>query len=189
MGPAVFAKQIEKAPSRVRGCLLLLAFLANALLSTGTVAHALELPNEFNSATILFTAKMEVMPPVIFSENQAISFPTAIPGKAATVTISPEDTGAAVFAVTGRPMENLTASIVEERVVLSTGFSRTPARQIVVEGFTLGGDIHAASSTGSARIGQRGTLSDLRLGATARIEAEDQPGVYSGSSTFRVVYH
>lgn len=173
----------------MRGCLLLFAALASALLGTGSAAFALELPTEFNSTKILFTARMEVMPPVTVSESQAISFPTVTSGKAATVTISPTDTGAAVFSVTGRPMENITASIAEERVVLFSGYGRTPARQIVVEGFTLGGDIDAASSTGSARIGQRGTLDDMRLGATAQIEAKNQPGVYSGSSTFRVVYH
>ncbi len=170
----------------MRGCLLLLAALASALLGTGTVAFALELPTEFNSTKILFTARMEVMPPVTVSESQAISFPTVTSGTAATVTISPTDTGAAVFSVTGRPMENITASIAEEQIVLFSGYGRTPERRIVIEGFTLGGDIDA---TRSARIGQLGTLDDMRLGATAKIEAENQPGVYSGSSTFRVVYH
>ena len=51
--------------------------------------------------------------------------------------------------------------------------------------FTYGGDL---SSSGTGSFDNSGDISDMRVGATAHVAANDTPGAYTGSATFRVTY-
>ncbi len=69
---------------------------------------------------------------------------------------------------------------------MTTGAGITTPEQILVNGFTTGGDL---DGSGNATFDVTGNLSDLRIGGVANVESEDVAGQYTGTATFRIVYN
>lgn len=147
------------------------ALLLSALLVLAGPATAAEEP---------FAVSMAVLPPVVVAAEQSIQFPSAKPGRDTSVVVRPGDIGAAVFSATGVPHERVTAILLDDEVVISTHGGGSGVREIVVTGFVIGGE---------QAFDRRGTLSGMRLGATATVKPDNVPGVYHGTSTFRIVHH
>ena len=134
-----------------------------------------------------FDLSMYIVEPIVVSESQSLTFPSVIQGVDSTITVAPEDAVSAVFTVSGALDAVITASVVEDIVMLTTSSGGLSSEQIEVDSWKFGGDLLDVGSSGVANL-QGGFLSDLRIGATAKILAEDVVGDYAGTATFRVVY-
>lgn len=136
--------------------------------------------------TVSFPASIKLLKPIALTQTGELSFGEVIAGSATTVTTAPDDGNAVAFAAVGEPLRAVTGSIVEDSIVLISGEGSTPQEQITVDSFQTGGSL---SEDGSAVFDTEGTLNDLRIGATAHVEAEDVPGNYIATATFRLVYN
>ncbi len=103
----------------------------------------------------------------------------AYAGSKQKITIHPGDAGAADFSATGFPNVCFTKSIVETSINLTTGDGTSSSKQVLVDTFTL---------AGPSCFNSGGVVAGLKIGATAHISSDDQPGNYVGSATFRIVY-
>ncbi len=132
-----------------------------------------------------FNASMKLIAPIIVSETKALSFVEAVAGTADTVITAAGDGEAAIFTATGEASRAVTGSVVESSITMTTGGGGA-TEQITVDTFTTGGNLSALD--GSAAFDGTGNLVDMRIGATANIDATDVAGDYTGSATFRLVY-
>ncbi len=132
-----------------------------------------------------FDVGLRLIVPAFVSQDSNLQFPEQIAGNAAQLVITPDGNGAAQFITTGEPLRAITASIVEPSIVMEIGEGGTPASQIVVNNFTLGGSVDA---NGAGSLNSEGILGNIRVGATANIAAENQSGNYVGVATFRIIY-
>ncbi len=133
-----------------------------------------------------FQASMQLVAPIVITESQALSFADTIAGQATDVVTAAADTTAAIFTATGEANRAVTGSVVESNITMTTGDGADTTKQITVDTFTTGGDMDAS---GAATFDTNGDLSDLRIGGTAHVEAEDIAGAYTGTATFRLVYN
>ncbi|MBL4865315.1 MAG: DUF4402 domain-containing protein [Pseudomonadales bacterium] len=120
------------------------------------------------------------------TQNKDLTFDEIIAGTTQSITTSPEDNNAVSFSAGGEPNSAVTASVVENSVILISGLGEDSTTKITMDSFTMGGDLTVA---GNGVFNSNGLLADLRVGATVHIEGEDQPGDYSAIATFRVVYN
>ena len=135
-----------------------------------------------------FNATMSLIAPIVITETQALSFTNTVTGNALPVVTAAGDGTAATFTATGEASTGVTGSVVESNITMqhSTWSTSDATREITVDTFTLGGDMNAG--TGVATFSAGGALSDLRVGATSNVEANDIAGAYAGTATFRLVY-
>jgi hypothetical protein len=132
-----------------------------------------------------FTSSMTLLAPIVITETSALTFANAVSGQASTVTSSASSANAAQFTATGEASTAVTGSIVEANITMTTGDGIGSTKQITVDSFTTGGDM---DGSGAATFDGSGNLSNLRVGATANVLAEDIAGAYTGTATFRLVY-
>lgn len=112
-----------------------------------------------------------------------LEFQAAIAGIAQTITTPANSVYAATFSVTGDANQPITVSVQERRIRMAN--QDFPSDRIRVRDWTFGG---AISSNGTGVLDNNGQLSNIRLGASARVRRNLRPGHYSGSGTIRVVY-
>ena len=132
-----------------------------------------------------FNASIDLIEPITLSLDQDLSFAPQTAGQASDVVTAPSDSTAAVFSATGESDAVAQASVVESSIEMSTGTGASTAERITVDAWTYGGSL---ASNGSTAFDVSGNLSDMRVGATAHLEADDVSGSYAGSATFRLVY-
>jgi hypothetical protein len=133
-----------------------------------------------------FSVGLQLNAPIVVSESSPLTFPNAVvSGQNEVITTAPSSSIAAQFTATGEASALVTAGVVESQITMITGDGQSPDEQIIVDNFTRGGDMDV---NGNATFSSAGQLNNLRVGASANIQAEDGPGNYSGSATFRMVY-
>lgn len=125
--------------------------------------------------------------PIAITEVQALSFTPALSGTSVNVVTMPTDSRAAIFDITGTVNVAVTASIVEASIeIFLVGGSTNPApNRIMVTNWTYGG---AVAADGTAFMDGNGELNNVRVGATIQVNANDSPGDFLGTATFRLVY-
>lgn len=157
-------------------------FLAGAIgaLTLGVAGAAYATDEPFNITMTLYQA-------IVITETQALSFPNTTSGGAIAVTVAPADGTAAIFTATGEPSTGVTGSVVESSIVMqhSTWSVADVTKEITVDTFTTGGNL---SGAGAGTFDGTGNITDMRIGGTANVQANDIAGAYSGSATFRLVY-
>lgn len=125
--------------------------------------------------------------PIFITEIQALSFVPTLGGVSSNVITAPTDSRAAIFNITGNTNVAVTASIVEASIdiVNIVGNPNAAGNRMTVSNWTYGG---ALAADGTAFTDGNGDLNNARIGATVTISANDAPGDFSGTATFRVVY-
>ncbi len=131
----------------------------------------------------LFDVSLKLLTPITITETQALDFGETVAGSASTLVVAAADANAAVFTASGEAAETASVQIVEANITLTTDDGSDTTKQITVDNFSLGGDVSGGSMTFS------GGADDIRVGATANVEAEDIAGDYSGTATLQVVYN
>lgn len=156
-----------------------LTHLASSTLLTAAIAATMG----FNAYATdeSFDSTLRLIEPITITEVTSLRFPEQQAGTAQNLTVQPSESGAAQFNSAGEPARPVTASIVESQIVMET----TAGDQITVNNFTYGGQVDPA---GNGAFNDSGALNNIRIGATALIEADDKSGLYSGIATFRLVY-
>ena len=130
-----------------------------------------------------FDVTLKLLTPISISETQSLDFGETVSGSASTIVVAAADANAAVFTATGDASETASVQIVESSITMTTGDGSGTTKQITVDGFSLGGDVSGGAITFT------GGADDIRVGATANVEAEDIAGNYAGSATLQVVYN
>lgn len=153
----------------------LTALLLGSLLAANTQA-----------ATKSFNVGISLITPIKMTLQSPLNFPSTTAGNSATVTTDPADTGSVHFVATGEPNAAITGTILENQVTLTTSDGLGSEKQITVDNFVTGGDMN---ESGLATFDENGALDNLRIGATAHIDADNIPGSYSTTATYRVVYN
>jgi len=133
-----------------------------------------------------FTVSLNILAPIVLTESQSLSFSNTLAGSDSDVVILPSSSDAAKFSATGDANYAATGSIVENSITLTTGEGVDSTEQIVIDSFVLGGNMNGA---GNMTFDSEGSATDLAVGGTAHILAEDIIGSYSGAATFRLVYN
>ena len=157
-----------------------IAKIAAAALALGVVAggvHATGKP---------FQATLRILAPIVITEVRALDFGDTEGGNV-DMTVAAADATAAVFSATGQANKFATASVVQSSITLlrSGGTGGNSPDEITVDTFTLGG---TGISGSTVDFGAGGSVSDMRVGATAHVLAEDVAGDYSGTATFSLLY-
>ena len=151
-----------------------------------TVALGLGVVAGVNATNESFQSTLRILSPIAITEVRALDFGDTEGGNVNMVIAATAPT-AAVFSATGEASKYATASVSESSItMLRTGGSAgTTSDEIVVDTFTLGG---TGISGSQVDFGVGGSASDLRVGATAHVLAEDVAGSYVGSATFSLIY-
>jgi len=129
-----------------------------------------------------FNVTMKLLAPIVITEVSPLTFPNSPRGTAVNVVVATGDAGAATFSATGSPSTAFVKSMVTPSVTLLLGGVPSGGdltKEIVVDTFVLAGP-SAFDAAGNA-VG-------MKVGATARVSANDQAGNYSAVATFRIVY-
>ena len=134
----------------------------------------------------LFQVSLKLLKPITLTQQNSLNFPPVVAGVDTTLVTTPDSSDAVKFTATGEPLTGVTGSVVEDFIIMTTADGNIEEQQIRVDAFTTGGDI---DSNGSGNFDSNGELNNLRLGATAHIEASDEPGLYTSSATFRLLYN
>lgn len=124
---------------------------------------------------------------IVITEVQALSFMNIAAGTSTTIVTAPGDTNAAVFNATGDVSAAVTVSIVENNVNITTGSGNGAQRKIPITAWTFGGSLTDAGGSGTASFDASGILNNMRIGASATVDANNLAGDYSGTVTLRVV--
>ncbi len=132
-----------------------------------------------------FQATIKLLQPITITEVASLRFPEQIAGSAATVLVRPEDSGAAVFDATGEADRAVTASVLEASIEMITDDGIGAQKRITVDQFAMGGSV---DPLGGGAFDAAGTLNNIRVGGTANVNADNIPGDYVGTATFRLVY-
>jgi len=133
-----------------------------------------------------FQATLRILSPIVITEVRALDFGDTEGGNV-NMVIAATDPTAAVFSATGQANKYATASVVQSSITLlrSGGTGGNSPDEITVDTFTLGG---TGISGSTVDFGAGGSASDMRVGATAHVLAEDVAGDYSGTATFSLLY-
>lgn len=132
-----------------------------------------------------FNASISLIAPITLSSVQDLSFAPQLAGSNEAVVTAAGDSSAAVFSATGEANSPAQASVVESSIEMTTGAGSSASERITVDSFTYGGSL---AGDGSTAFDASGNIDDMRIGATANVEADDISGDYAGSATFRLVY-
>ena len=158
----------------------------STLNKIAALALGLSVVGAANAADETFNIGIKLIAPIVITETNALSFVDTVAGTTQDVVTGPADALAAQFSATGEPSRPVTGSVVESSVEVTTGDGVGSTKRMTIQDFTTGGDM---SGAGSASFDGSGDLSDLRVGATAKVESDDIPGDYAGTATFRLVYN
>lgn len=150
--------------------------VAGALVAASSFAAAQDAP---------FNATITLIQPITLSTVQDLTFAPQVAGTTVDVVTAAGDTNAAIFSATGALDAVALGSVVEPTIDMSTGAGASTAETIVVDTWSYGGSL---AVDGSTVFDGTGNIADMRVGATAHVEAEDVAGDYVGSATFRLVY-
>lgn len=162
--------------------------LSAIVKSVGSAVIAFGLVSSAQAQDETFQATLKLLTPISITNSQALDFGEAIAGTNQTLTVGAADGSAAVFSAQGDSSKTATASVVETSITMTTGDGVGTTKQIVVDNFTLGGGgISGADQVDF--IAGSGNVSDIRVGGTANVEADDIAGDYAGTATFRVIYN
>ncbi|MCP3921128.1 MAG: DUF4402 domain-containing protein [Desulfobacterales bacterium] len=128
------------------------------------------------SAQESFDVSLKVRKEMTITEVQALSFGTVLIGSIdQMVTIAPGDTGSAEFNITGDDQASVSLSIVESSItMIGSTFSD---QHVTVNNFNL--------STSVTLLPEY----EIRVGATAHVNADQYAQDYTGSATLNVVYN
>ena len=137
------------------------------------------------SVTLVLSGAAAASQAISVSEDKPLAFGNVIAGFTQDIVINAGDAGAAVFSATGDPNISVTAEVVEKKITMQTPSGAGHAARITVSGWSYGGSL---SSKGGGYFDGSGQLSNIRVGATARVRSSDVEGFYIGSATFRLVY-
>ncbi len=118
-------------------------------------------------------------------EQQSLSFADMLAGQASTIKVEPADASAAIFKAMGVPNSDFVAKVVENKIELKTADGNGETKNVTVNGFKTGGSI---GPSGKGKFSNLGGANNLRIGATVHVSANDIPGQYLGSATFRINY-
>lgn len=132
-----------------------------------------------------FNSTMSLLEPITLNTVQDLSFAPQPVGNAVDVVTAAEDTRAAVFSATGEANAAAQTTVVEPSIEMVTGAGSTPGERITVDTWTYGGSLGADGSTAFDAAGE---INNMRVGATAHVEANDVQGDFVGTATFRLVY-
>lgn len=133
-----------------------------------------------------FHVGLTLLSPISLTLKSSLSFPSISAGKDTTVVTQADSNDAVIFSASGEANTYITGSVVEDFVVMTTGEGKNGSERIIVDSFSTGGDLN---ETGTGMFDNNGELNDLRIGATAHVQANDIPGYYSSSATFRLTYN
>ena len=124
-----------------------------------------------------FSTSLKLFQPITITKVQDLFFPdTTLTGSAFTVVVLPADSGAASFTAQGGKNRNITKSVVESSINMSAS---GVVGNIAVDTFAL---------TGPTAFDATGSITGIKVGATAHVLAASQDGNYTGTATLRVVY-
>lgn len=154
--------------------------IALGLGLTAVGAFAANSSKNFNES---FNATYKLLTALSITENAALDFGEEAVGYSGSIVIAPAD--GAQFSVSGHPNYQVQASIVESSINMTTGDGVGATKQIPVGSWTFGGNLNGS---GLGTLDGSGSLTNMRVGATATVEDTDIAGDYSGSATFRLVY-
>jgi len=130
-----------------------------------------------------FSTSINLLAPIVLTKTQDLTFPNASAEFVDSVLVAANDSTAAIFSATGEANRAVTGSITASSIEMI--HTVDSSHKIIVDSFTTGGDMN---SSGVTAFDNSGNLSNLRVGATANIEADDIAGNYAGSATFRLSY-
>lgn len=158
----------------------------NRRILAGVILACVTLQTSVFAEEELFQVNLTLLEPITLTQQSALNFPPVVAGVDTTLVTTPESTNAVKFSATGEPLTGVTGSVVEDFIIMTTADGLAEEQQIRVDTFTTGGDI---DTNGAGNFDSNGELNNLRLGATAHIEASDEPGLYTSSATFRLLYN
>lgn len=138
------------------------------------------------SSDAVFSANLTLLEPIELSLSAELEFPILPAGQKTVFERDPEDEAALIFSARGTANTIVTGAIIESAVVLHTDPGEVNSDSISIGNFTTGGDF---SDSGRATFDKNGELNNLRIGATANIEANDKAGAYTATATFRLTYN
>lgn len=128
----------------------------------------------------------DIMGNIRIIKNDDLQFPSVVSGFSQIVSVSPGDTGAALFTIVGEPCMRVQVEVVENiDLMLAYGTSSTDT--IEVRDFTLGGSV-TGSGTGFIDC-STGQLTNIRVGGTAQVGANNKESFYRGFLNLRAWYY
>jgi len=133
-----------------------------------------------------FQTTLRLLKPITLTQKSQLSFQSVTAGQTTTVVTEPSSSNAVVFSATGEALSTVTGSVVESQILMISGSGSDESLQIPVDSFSTGGDL---DGSGIGVFDSEGNLDDLRIGASAHIDAYNVPGVYTASATFRLTYN
>ncbi|HAT8518463.1 DUF4402 domain-containing protein [Vibrio sp. 2092] len=132
-----------------------------------------------------FDATLSLLAPIDLTEVKGLDFEPTLANQNVNVVTAPTSVDAAVFTARGTANWEVKGQVVESSIVMTTGDGSDDAKKITVDTFTYGGSMDAS---GNAQFSSSGDLSNLRVGGTAHVQANDIAGEYRGTATFRLTY-
>jgi hypothetical protein len=136
---------------------------------------------KFALITILISIMLSILSLDAFSiELKVISdleFPTTASADSEQfVTVNSADGGAALFEATGQPNSLLWVKVQQGRATVWKDRDK-----ILIEDFTYGGSLIQIGKWALGFFDSMGELTDMRVGATARVRGAQPSGYYSGT--------
>lgn len=154
----------------------------NRIIVSILTTSALLTPAVSQATDMQFNIGISVVTGLIVNSTKNLVFPdTMITGATQTLTVAPEDAGAAEFFAQGQKNKKIAASVLLSTVTLSAPGSST---NITVDIFTISGPSRLSNPSGGAP----GTAT-FNVGARAVITPSTEDGDYTGTNTFRLVYN
>ncbi|MBF0351820.1 MAG: DUF4402 domain-containing protein [SAR324 cluster bacterium] len=128
-------------------------------------------------------------------ERSDLRFPTVVSNTDNNdIIVDPEDSGAAVFDVKGFPYQEVRVFILHDETymypvdITQNSSNSSGDRVIKVMRFTYGGSLRDHGRGGEGYLNAQGMLTNMRIGATAKLQNQPVPGAYLGQLILRVVY-
>ena len=134
--------------------------------------------------SILWT-KLSFGAAIAITEQQALNFGPIIAYITQDIVIAPSDSGAAVFDISGDAYTQISIEVTNNRLNMVTGSGNGSSKKILVSQWSYGGTV---DSNGLGTLDQFGSLTNIRVGATAAVKVSNIPGPYSASGTVRITY-
>lgn len=126
-------------------------------------------------------------------ERSDLRFPTIISNSDNTnVTVAPEDAGAAVFDARGEPYQVVRVTVKHSHtymdIVQQSGSADSGGKRVELIHFSYGGSLTERGGGGTGIFDASGNLTNIRIGATAKIPSPVIPGNYRGQIILRIIY-
>ena len=141
-----------------------------------------------NTDTADFQALLTLITPLSIDQVQDLNFGNAFSGTADDLIVLPDAGGAAIFSATGDVTKTATISMANGTIVMKKGAGGTANTEVSVSSFTFGG-LGVSGTNQLDFVADGSSITDIRVGATASIEAGDEAGSYVGTATVSVVYN